>query len=146
MTRLMSSFSSLKTGQPVASNLLIVDDDKDIVDSFAKIFAQNGFRVDAYTDPVVALASFKAGKCDVALLDIRMPKITGFELYRKMNALDPQVRFCFLTAFEILASEFETMFPDIKATKLLRKPIPISVLVKVVKELMPERPSTANLY
>lgn len=106
------------------------------------MLVQKGFQVDTHSDPVSALDSFKEGKCEIALLDSRMPKVTRFELFRKLSAIDPRVRFCFIGAFEIRDTEFATMFPDIKATKLLREPISISILLEVLKELMPERPPT----
>lgn len=134
------------TMRPSESYLvMLVDDDRDITEVLKLGLEGLGFSVDTYNDPLIALSEFKSEKYDIALLDIRMPKVTGFEIYRKLKAIDPKLKFCFLTAFEIRDSEFGIMFPDIKATKLLRKPVSISVLVKVLNELITERPQAPTI-
>jgi two-component system, OmpR family, response regulator ChvI len=60
---------------------------------------QNGFLVDDFNDPVQALLSFRAGQYDLLLLDIKMPKMNGFELYREIQKIDDKVKVCFITAF-----------------------------------------------
>jgi DNA-binding response OmpR family regulator len=45
----------------------------------------SGFVVDAFNDSVLALSNFKADMYDLALLDVKMPKINGFELYEKIR-------------------------------------------------------------
>lgn len=59
---------------------------------------KNGFLVDAFNDPFEALFSFKAGKYDLLLLNIKMPKMNGFELYREIQKIDDKVKVCFITA------------------------------------------------
>jgi DNA-binding response OmpR family regulator len=49
----------------------------------------------------LALSRFKAGAYDLALLDIKMPEINGFELYRKIREIDNKLKICFLTAAEL---------------------------------------------
>jgi DNA-binding response OmpR family regulator len=63
--------------------ILIVDDEPDITSTFDMILQMNGFGVDTYNDPLLALSDFKPGLYGLALLDIRMPKMNGFELYKK---------------------------------------------------------------
>jgi response regulator RpfG family c-di-GMP phosphodiesterase len=66
------------------------------------------------------------------ILDIRMPKINGFELYRELKKIDVGVKVCFLTAFEIYYEEFRKMFPTIDVRAFIRKPVSISSLVSQV--------------
>lgn len=47
------------------------------------------------------------------LLDINMPQMNGFELYKKLNQIDSEVKVCFVTAFEEYYSEFKSEFPDL---------------------------------
>ena len=47
------------------------------------ILQMNGFEVDTYNDPLLALSNFKPDLYGLALLDIRMPVMNGFELYKK---------------------------------------------------------------
>ena len=65
--------------------ILIVDDEPDITSTFDMILEMNGFEVDSYNDPLLALSNFKPNSYGLALLDIRMPKMNGFELYKKIK-------------------------------------------------------------
>jgi DNA-binding response OmpR family regulator len=65
--------------------ILIVDDEPDITSTFDMILEMNGFEVDSYNDPLLALSNFKPHTYGLALLDIRMPKMNGFELYKKIK-------------------------------------------------------------
>jgi DNA-binding response OmpR family regulator len=63
---------------------------------------ESGFlQVEAFYDPVLALSRFKTGAYDLAILDIKMPEIDGFELYRKLRKIDNNFKICFLTAAEL---------------------------------------------
>src|ERR671926_166422 len=66
-------------------SILLVDDEPDIIHVFKIDLEDNGFKVDAYTDPQKALSSFKAGIYGLVLLDFRMPKMNGYELYDKIK-------------------------------------------------------------
>ena len=75
--------------------LLVVDDEPDITLAFSMGLEDNGFIVDAFNDPLLALQSFKDKKEEsyaLALLDIKMPKMNGFELYKEIRKIDDKVR------------------------------------------------------
>jgi DNA-binding response OmpR family regulator len=55
--------------------ILILDDEPDIMLTLKIVLESNGFKTQAFTDSILALRNFKAGSYDLALLDIRMPKI-----------------------------------------------------------------------
>ena len=112
--------------------ILLVDDEPDITASLKIGLERRGFQVDAFNDPRKALAEFKSNVYDMIFLDIRMPQMNGFELYRQLRAKDVKVPIAFLTAFDVYQSEFQKMFPDMKVDKLLRKPIGITELVAYV--------------
>ena len=117
--------------------LLVVDDEPDITLAFSMGLEDSGFIVDAFNDPLSALESFKEEKKSyaLALLDIKMPKMNGFELYKEIRKIDDKVKVCFVTAFDIQIEEED----DLKAVGtlnekpvIIRKPITIDDLVKRV--------------
>jgi two-component system, OmpR family, response regulator ChvI len=67
---------------------LLVDDEPDIIGILKVGLEDNGFKVDAFTDPELALSNFKSGVYDLLLLDVRMPKLNGFELYEQIKKID----------------------------------------------------------
>jgi two-component SAPR family response regulator len=60
--------------------------------------------------------------------------MNGFELYREIRKLDPQVRVCFITAFEIYFDEFKRVFPKINVSCFIRKPVTIAQLARAVRD------------
>jgi DNA-binding response OmpR family regulator len=117
--------------------ILLVDDEADITSSLKMGLERHGFQVDAFNDPKKALAEFKANRYDMIFLDIRMPQMNGFDLYRALRASDQNAPIAFLTAFDVYQNEFHKMFPDMKVDRLLRKPISIKELVAYVKSQKP---------
>jgi DNA-binding response OmpR family regulator len=113
--------------------ILLVDDDSDIVKVFRRGLKAKGLLTDAYTSPQEALQSFKPNAYDLAILDIRMPEMTGFQLYREIKNRDPTITVCFLSAFEIQPEEFMSLFPSMDGVKtVIKKPISINELLKQI--------------
>jgi DNA-binding response OmpR family regulator len=113
--------------------ILLVDDDTNIVKVFSRGFKAKGLLTDAYTSPKEALQSFKPNAYDLAILDIRMPEMTGFQLYREIRNRDPTITVCFLSAFEIQPDEFKSLFPSMDGLKtVIKKPVSINELLKQI--------------
>ena len=112
--------------------ILLVDDEPDITDSLKIGLEDNGFAVDTYTDSVVALSDFKTDVYDIVLLDVKMPKMNGFELYEKLREKDSKVKVCFITAHEVYYDSLREIFPDMSCDCYV-KPINIDDLVRRVK-------------
>jgi DNA-binding response OmpR family regulator len=81
--------------------ILLVDDDVDITHSFSLALQKDGFIVDTYNDPLIALGDFKADLYDLVLLDIKLPKMDGFELYDKIREIDRRVKVCFISGYQM---------------------------------------------
>ena len=111
-------------------SILIVDDEIDITLAFKKGLESNGFMVDIYNDPVTALLNFKSGFYDLILVDVRMPKMNGFELYQEIEKVDKKSKVCFITAFEVYYHALREIFPTLEVGCFIRKPIEIDDLVK----------------
>jgi len=112
--------------------IAVVDDEPDITTVLKKGLEHHGFAVEIFNDPQAALASFKPGHYDLMIIDIRMPKLNGFDLYRELKKRDEGVKVCFLTAFEIYYDEFRKMFPTVDVRAFIRKPVSIANLVTQV--------------
>lgn len=109
--------------------ILVVDDEPDITASIKNGLTRNGFEVTTFNDPTTALASYNVNTYDLLLLDIRMPKMNGFELYRELKKKgDDTAKACFFTAFEVYYDEFKKIFPNLEVKCFIRKPITITEL------------------
>jgi DNA-binding response OmpR family regulator len=111
-------------------SILIVDDEIDITLAFKKGLESNGFLVDTYNDPLTALLNFKSDFYDLLLVDVRMPKMNGFELYQEIEKIDKKTKVCFITAFEVYYRALREIFPTLEVGCFIRKPIEIDDLVK----------------
>ena len=77
---------------------MIIDDDEDINNLFKIFLEYNGYIIDAYTNPVEALNSFRKNSHDLIILDLKMPMMDGMTIYHKIKEIDNNVIICFTTA------------------------------------------------
>ncbi len=92
---------------------MIVDDEYDVVYSLKTVLEETKlYFADGYVDPTHALSEFKPDTYDLVVLDIKMPKMDGFELYKSIKAIDGKVKICFLTAVHDL-TKYKTIYPDV---------------------------------
>ena len=90
-----------------------------------------------FNDPQEALSNFKAGLYDLLLIDVKMPKMNGFELYREMEKIDDKAKVCFITAFEVYYKSLRELFPTVKVDCFIKKPITTDDLVeRIMMELV----------
>jgi DNA-binding response OmpR family regulator len=128
-SRLLSSKIAVKKGR-----ILIVDDDSDITNSFSLCLEDTGiFQVVKYNDSVEALSNFKADSYDLVLLDIKMPKLNGFELCEKMKGVDSKVKVCYISAFDIDSPELREIVPSLGVECFIPKPILVKDLIKRIE-------------
>ena len=92
------------------NRVLLVDDEPDVVYLVKRGLERNGFDVDGYTDPMLALQNFKGGVYGLLLLDIKMPKIDGIEFFNRIDKEDDKVKVCFFSASEQLTSNVKDKF------------------------------------
>ena len=90
----------------MTKRILLVDDEADIIFTMKDILEEEGFKVDTFNDPTIALESYRSNFYDLVILDIKMPKMDGFELYIKIKDKDPKAKICFLTAIATFNEEF----------------------------------------
>jgi DNA-binding response OmpR family regulator len=117
-------------------NILIVDDDEDLTNLYETFLKYDGYKVDAFTDPIDALYSFRKNVYDLVLLDLKMPKMNGIELSQEMQKIDPNLLYRFITAAnkEYIES-IEANNPDIKEN-IIYKPLWLNEIRVTINSLL----------
>ena len=116
--------------------ILIVDDEPDVNLALRIVLEENNFIVDSFNDPLLALENFKANLYDVLILDIKMPKKDGFEVYKEVMKIDNRVKVCFLTAGDVNYSSLKDTFPTLNENQFIRKPIENTELIRRVNKII----------
>jgi two-component system response regulator ChvI len=124
---------------PLSRRILIVDDERDVGITLKLILENNGFIVDCFNDPTLALDSFKPDLYDLLILDIKMPKINGFELYNHFKSKDTKLKTLFLTAISDLTvydDQRTKVYPKMGERHFLQKPIANNELMEQVYSIL----------
>jgi CheY-like chemotaxis protein len=113
--------------QKHSANILIVDDELDILYTYKHILSAEGYNVEAFTDPQEALMHFvqlpdPSSYYQVVLLDIRMPRLNGLQLFYKMKTLSPKIKIMFSSALDV-AEEVVGILPGMKYDDIIKKPV-----------------------
>ena len=117
--------------------ILVVDDEPDLTQVSTLALEYHGFKVDSFNDPQEALSKFKPGSYDLIILDIKMPKMDGFELYHEIKKKDNNAKVCFLTASELYYEEFRKKeYCALDRNLFIQKPIDNEDLVKEINKML----------
>jgi DNA-binding response OmpR family regulator len=116
--------------------ILIVDDEPDVNLALRIVLEDNNFIVDSFNEPLRALENFKADMYDLAILDIKMPKKDGFEVYKEILKIDNRVKVCFLTAGDINYRSLKETFTTLDENQFIRKPIENIELIKQIYKII----------
>ena len=101
---------------------MIVDDDYDIANLFKVFLECNGYNVDAYTNPIDALKNFRKYSHNLIILDLKMPKMDGITVYKKIKEIDDKVIICLTTADKNIIHDLKKGIIDIEKI-VIYKPI-----------------------
>ena len=74
------------------ANIALVDDDKNILESVTMLLEQEGYHIRSFSDPAAALTALATTPPDLAVLDIKMPRMDGLELLRRLATDDRVAR------------------------------------------------------
>jgi DNA-binding response OmpR family regulator len=127
------------------NRILLVDDEPDISLAYRMVLKDEGFEVDSFGDPQLALSNFKPDFYDLVVLDIKMPGMNGFQLYREIKKIDSKVKVCFLTASEMYyenyrkneaAAEAAEDIAAIDKDLFLQKPLSNQDLVQQINKIL----------
>src|SRR5271167_2427155 len=115
------------------ATIALVDDDRNILTSVSMALESEGYRVQTYTDGASALDGFQTGMPDLAILDIKMPRIDGMELLRRLR-LKTDLPVIFLTSKE---DEIDELFGlKMGADDFIKKPFSQRLLVERAKAVL----------
>jgi DNA-binding NtrC family response regulator len=124
----------------IPPRIMVVDDERDILSIVKRgLESKNRFQVEIFIDAESALASLKENSndyYDLVLTDIRMPKINGFELYRRIKESNPSMKIVFITAFEINKEEFSKVIPSLDVIDFISKPVSMSTLISKLNSIL----------
>jgi DNA-binding response OmpR family regulator len=119
----------------MSKRILILDDEMDSNITLETVLQHNGFKVDSYEDPILALENFKTCFYDLAILDIKMPKMNGFLVYREIKKLDRRIKVFFLTAGQTYSEIHNDILSSVGVKCFIRKPIENEDLIKRIHEI-----------
>ena len=113
--------------------ILVVDDEVVVRDTLKKILIDEGFKVLVANDGGTAISLSENNDIDIALLDIRLPDISGDKVFEKIKALRPHVKTVMMTAY-VVEEQVRSALRE-GAYTCLHKPFEISVLLDIINEL-----------
>ena len=132
-------------------SIIVIDDEQDIVYNFKTILSYYGYNVKSFTDSKEALkhiiemdysssntititaTSSQSNHYDLAIIDIRMPHINGIQLYQILKIINKDIKVLFVSALEA-SQEILSMFPEVKPSSIIKKPISMEYLIEKVQE------------
>src|SRR5271155_3414397 len=115
------------------ATIALVDDDKNILESVTMLLEQEGYHVRAYSDGAAALGALTATPPDMAILDIKMPRMDGLELLRRLRQ-HADLPVIFLTSKDEEIDEL--MGLNAGADDYIRKPFSQRLLLERVKAVL----------
>ena len=126
--------------QKYSANIMIVDDEPDTVFTYKSLLSAEGYNVQAFTDPQEALKHFvqlpdPSSYYQLVLLDIRMPRLNGLQLFYRIKAISPNTKIMFISALDI-AEELTSILPDIKYDDIIKKPLKREYFISKINSVL----------
>jgi DNA-binding response OmpR family regulator len=115
--------------------VLLVDDEEELASALAERLSMRGIEADWVTSGDEALERVKSKKYDLAVLDVKMPKIGGLELKALLQAECPQLKFIFVTGYGS-EKDFKAVVSQSGEACYLVKPVDIQLLMQRMQDLM----------
>ena len=116
------------------ANIALVDDDKNILTSVSMLLEQEGYHVRTFSDPAAALTALAPAPPDLAILDIKMPRMDGLELLRRLKQGSPDLPVIFLTSKDEEIDELMGLTAG--ADDYIRKPFSQRLLLERVRAVL----------
>ena len=121
--------------------VLLVDDEEELVSTLAERLSLRGIFADWATSAEEALERLSPGRYDVAVLDVKIPRISGIELKKRMDEKSPGMKFIFITGHGSEA-DFQAGSAEAGSDYYLVKPVNIEDLITKMMEVLTEKGRT----
>ena len=119
--------------------ILLVDDEKDILDLFTEYLSSNGFNTISFQNPLDALEYFykNQSNCYLIITDYKMPQMSGIDLIKKIRGKDTnsKIKIILISAFIKDNLPYDKSY-ILTVDKILEKPVYLDRLKKVIQELI----------
>ncbi len=119
--------------------IAIIDDEKDLLFVYKKALELHGHKVVTFDDSSVALYELKERykKYSMVLVDIRMPKVNGYQLINEIKCIDPLVKAILMSAYDVSDLEVsDHLNKDVKIDEIMHKPFSLIKLINTVNTLL----------
>ena len=116
-------------------NVLLVDDEAELVSTLAERLTLRGIDARWAASAEEALRLLETTPFDIAVLDVKMPKVDGLELKRRLQERCPRMKFIFVTGHGS-ERDFETGASEVGQEYYLVKPMNIETLIAKLKEAL----------
>jgi len=119
--------------------ILLVDDEKDILDLFTAYLSSNGFNTISFQNPKAAFNYFyqNQSNCSIVITDYKMPQMSGIDLIKKIREKDTncKIKTIIISAFIKDNIPYDKSY-SMTIDKVLEKPVYLDRLKKVIQELI----------
>lgn len=120
-------------------SIAIIDDEKDLLYVYKKALELQGLKVVTFVDSSVALDELKEHpkKYRMLLVDIRMPKVNGYQLVNEIKCIDPLIKTVLISAYDVSNLEItDKLNEGVKVDEVMHKPFSLIKLINTVKTLL----------
>jgi CheY-like chemotaxis protein/class 3 adenylate cyclase len=127
--------------QKYSANIMVIDDEPDILFTYECFLSDEGYNVEAFADPQEALKHFVqlsgafSSYYQLVLLDIRMPRLNGLQLYNTIKTLSPNTKIMFVSALD-MAEELTSILPNMKYSDIIRKPVEREYFIRKINSML----------
>lgn len=121
-----------------AQHLLVVDDERVVCDALARHLREEGYMVTTAYSGTAAIDLIGTMRFDLALLDIRMPRVTGHDVLEAMKSISPDTPVVMMTSYADIRSAVELISRG--ASDILSKPVDIDEVIMTVRRCLSARP------
>jgi len=122
--------------EPVGARILVVDDEPHICRALDRLLTNKGHQVDTTSSPLKALEMLHDKRYDLVLLDLRMPDMSGIELYERIGIISPTLqRKVICVTGDVVSSQNETFLHE-TGIPCVAKPFGVNELMRQVKQVL----------